>query len=316
MDEYSTLLQKIVQVPSLAKYVETLAEDPDVLNLVTMDWKEQLENHAPFQEFQQDARHMFQREYLSRNSMFRIQTLNDHVTPLKVIVAGVGRLIGPYEKDAKKKTLALILEGSPVMDMLLNTITNDVDHKTVKLNDSCKLDFKLCSMCCQYCSSARESMIAHNIHVDFQYNLPCIADTLEYNGKNIVNRFGSQILRDFPREMVTIVKIELNRRYFYKTKKEDNIRVGGSVFQMLCFPISNLKSAKVELGDLDLIAETETILDEPLIPDEVPESGKKRVLEEDDNDDDDDEDDDSLLGVKKTKTWQDDFDVTEDTIIL
>lgn len=314
MDSYSTLIQKILNVPLLADHVQTLAADYEALNLVTMDWKERLANHTPFQEFQHDTRRMFRPEYNTWNNFFRIQNLRENVRPLKLIVAGYGKMVKPYEKNTR---MAVFMNDSPVMEVLLKALTNDIDLTLIKLDDNCRLNFKTCSMCCQYCSSSRDTMITYNIPVKFEIPQPCIADTLLYDGKTIINRFGSQIVQNFSGDFITIIKMELNVRYFYTTKEtgEQHVRVGGIVYKMLCFPESNLKLAKVELGDLNSLTHTETILDEPIYPQEMEGFGEKKRSVEDEEVDDDDVID-IFPREKKQKTWADDFEVTEENITL
>ncbi|GBM43495.1 hypothetical protein AVEN_166291-1 [Araneus ventricosus] len=205
MDAYSALVKQVLNVPLLAKHAETLAADQDVLNLITMDWKERLENHKPFQDFQHNARNMFQAEYLSRNHYFRIQQLADGVTPLKVIIAGKGKIITPYEKGITNQNLAVQLNESPVLAMMISAMTNDIDQKRTKVNASCKLNFKNCSMCCQYCNSARECMIAHNIPTIFPYYQPCIVETF---------MFISFSREDFLQSQISPQR---NNRFFPKT---------------------------------------------------------------------------------------------------
>ncbi|GBN50709.1 hypothetical protein AVEN_64268-1 [Araneus ventricosus] len=115
-----------------------------------------------------------------------------------------------------------------------------------------------------------------------------------------------------PQEFVTIMMIELRTRFFYTAKetKEKNVRVSGLVFNMVCFPESNLKVQNVDLGDLNALAATETVLEESVVPEDVSDLERKSSLEEEDDDDDDEPE------KKRQKTWEDNFDVIEDTILL
>lgn len=308
MNSYSNLVQKILQVPSLTKQVESLAADQDALNLITKDWKKVLVNHKPFQDFQNKTSRMFQRKYKPLNSMFSVQNLQEDAAPLSVIVAGHCRMYKPYKEKndlfSGKQPLSVVMSESNVMDMMIKAITNDLDPKYTFVNPTCKLNLKTCSMFCQYCSKAREEMTAYGIPMSTQYLQPCISDTLVFDGQSIANRFGSQIMNSFSGEFISIIKMELNVRYFYSNKGKECVRVGGSIEKMICFPESNLKEVKIELGNLNAIATTNS--------DTFDDVAEKRSL----NGDYDEEDNFSEPCEKKQKTWEDEYDVTEDTLNL
>ncbi|GFT26038.1 uncharacterized protein NPIL_17071 [Nephila pilipes] len=284
MDAYSTLVHQILQIPVLAEKVQDLVNESHqtYLNLVDPDWKQKLMNDACYQQFQNDAKRLFSSQRINQNK-FRVQNLKDSATPLKVIIAGYCSMYNPYTKTTNQM-LSITLKESPLMNMLSKALTSDVDPLTAKLSETTKVNFGGCSMCCQYCSSAIESMSTKGVKLSFDCIQPCIVDTYVFDGKTLANRFGSQIKSYFPETFIAILQLELNVRYFYTNKNTsmDFIRVGGRALKMVAFPESNLKQSKISLGNLNVLAQVESEISKQaqyLVPEESKESIGKYTLE-------------------------------------
>ncbi|GBN05076.1 hypothetical protein AVEN_117944-1 [Araneus ventricosus] len=114
---------------------------------------------------------------MSSNTDYLVKRIEDVLSaddfdPVQVIVASYCNMYQPYDKTAKGQPMALTLRDSPVMEVLGKALTNDLNSKEASLSETCKLNFKACSLCCLYCRRAVESMAASGIRVNFDCPQP------------------------------------------------------------------------------------------------------------------------------------------------
>ncbi|GIY03987.1 uncharacterized protein CDAR_304811 [Caerostris darwini] len=264
METYSDIAQKVLNVPELASYISHVVATTDAVNLITPSWQQDLENNITYQDFQNNSADKFRIPNPTRKGLFTIQRVKDFDKQIKVFMVAKCNTVVEYSKQKDEKTsFSIRIRDSEPLNMITKVMTNDVS-KTHHVSDEFRFYMDTCNLLsCYKCKQSVQSFRKFGFKIP-QTRQPCIVDTKIYDGKQILNRFGSQIQETF-HEFIGIFEIHLNMRYFY-TKPVNEVethvvRIGGTVTHLLALQESKLNFKPIEtlnLGDLGETFEVET----------------------------------------------------------
>lgn len=319
MTDYTQLVDKIVKIPQLA---EVLIPDSSLLDLVSADWNERLVNNALYKEYIADSKKMFRVPTVAKTAVYRFQKIQSPDNYFKVRVVAKCILPDPYKNDstsAWKPPFTILLQHSTPLKMIVEAMSKDLaseyhfdDISKVYLDDC---NYLSCCDCNEYLQKFRD-----NGHIVPRENQTCIRDTQVFDGKRVMNRFGTQMKEIFKGPFIGIVDLELNGRYFYKNKNEEaekTVRSAGRVLNMVAFKEEMLDTPKrtVFVGDLPPVHEQtddNTMSDMFSVVGKPSVSGQKRPHE-----DEEDKEEDFLGGIpanySDAKKCSFDLDDMEDT---
>lgn len=259
METYAALVEQLLSIPALAQYVSTCPDD--ILNLVTLDWKQRLENYALYQDFVHNSALLFREPTVSYNKIFTVQKLKETVDPLRVLVAVKCQIPRAYGDAKEETTFPILLQESVVLKTLTEAMTKDMDSK-LKMDDSLKVFISPCHyLSCTYCMAAMKRMNDMKQKIPSK-NQPCILNTRVFDGETICNRFGSQLKGIFQNQFVAIVECTLNSRFVFENKNDAGIktvRVGGQATKLLAMRETALNPREtLVLGNMSSLCEEET----------------------------------------------------------
>lgn len=226
--EYNAVLEEFLRHPELSKIIQQVSTK-DYLNLMSLNWKDKLDNHAHYQDLKKDVSKYIQSSY-SKENVYNFYNVKP---PLMVAVIAQCSFI--VNKNNDKITIS-VKEYSPLTE-IGKTILSDLDDFVQKV-DEFRLTFGQCSVKgnCHHCSKAFK--VFGNDPTMGKIDEPCILDTQVFDGKNAYNRFLSQINSMFHgNTFFAICLVEVNSRYSYKLEEElaMKYRVSGTVHHLIAF---------------------------------------------------------------------------------
>ena len=255
---YSNFVSKILKndiLESAAQDIANSESDPNTpsINLVSKKWNTILESNEKFLHCQFISSGKF-----STDTYYEYETARE--TIFNVTLVANCRFVAKSEERAQRSLLkhknAIIIYDSEPLLKIAKAMTNDVES-FIPISDNHKFQFKSCNiLTCDLCAQGFKYFTENGYTV--QGTQPCIAITKVFDGKNIVNRFYSQIEESFKTDFFTaIVQLKINLRYMFLDKNNGNqrtYRIGGNVTNMIAFNEAKLDLVpKINLGAITAI---------------------------------------------------------------
>lgn len=276
MAEYSELVTRILKNDCLVDATKRMLErEPfykSALNLLVQDWSERLENDTSFQDCQ--FRPIPTRKSPAASNLYEYETSRDVL--FNIVLAGYCRFSKSY--DNKSARPSIIISQSEPLNKIAQVMTKDLGP--VQISEEFKFNFKECSvLSCAECSSSHAFFAGKGYKLN-KTNQPCITDTKIFDGKNVFNRFESQMEDMFPNTFIAILHLKINTRYSYTDASNNNqktYRIGGHVSDLVAFHDAKLFLTKsINLGDLTPIE----MIEEPKNADVVSKEVKQPEMDD------------------------------------
>lgn len=265
MDTYSQLLTQIYKNNVLAKVASDMVrENAHALNLLSTDWEKRLDNNIVYQDLSYNNKSMF-RDASPKNQQYTFEYLKPD---WNLLVAGVCRF---YKSYAGQDKMAIVVLESVPLGKIGKAVWENGD-----VQDEVKFQFNLCSsLCCSLCKNACQKFERAGYEMK-KVQQPCIYDTKLFDGKEVLNRFVTQMEGVFPHTFLALLKVKVDNRYGYTDAESvQNHRIGGRVLEMVAFHETKLVPMKeIDVGDLKCIDLNEK---RPVEEEEIVEAYPKRI---------------------------------------
>lgn len=247
--EYGQLLEKFLEHPELSQIIQNLNYH-NTLNLISLDWKEKLQNDKYFQDLKHDVTKHIMPSY-EKEGVYNFYNI---VPSLKVAVIVQCEFV--FNKKSEKTTIS-VKQYSPLTE-IGRIILSDLDDSVQKMNDF-RLTFDSCGNTgqCYRCSDSAQ-VLANTGFILEKPDEPCIGNTAVFDGKKANSRFLSQIRKMFSQKtFFAICLVKVNSRYSYKLNEDSTLkyRVSGKLKTFIAFDKRKLfLNKEINLGPLNLLS--------------------------------------------------------------
>lgn len=256
MARYSDLVSKVLANNILANAAKQMADiedsDKPTLDLVTKDWIFRLENDVVYQDCQFDAIPV--RRSLTSSLLYDYETSKDVL--FNITLVAYCRFLKHF-KGKSNSLPSIIIANSEPLNKIARVMTQDFGPN-INLSEEFKFNFKLCNLLsCMECSETAAKFEEKGYKLK-KPNQPHICSTKLFNGKEIVNRFQSQMEDIFSQNFVALLHLKIDTRYNYTDPNNPNqkvYRIGGTVTDIIAFDEGKLNPHKesLNLGNLTFI---------------------------------------------------------------
>ena len=244
MSAYDDLITKILNKTQLKNAVDDMIDSSsNVLNLVSKDWKQTLENSEIYK-LHNDKKISYSRNK-ANDSNFEVNTINSMDNCYHILVAGCWKFNNVVTKD-KGPIASIVCKSSLPLVYIGKSMAA---HNQQIFVDNCRFFPEpcipeLCSQCALYKVNKHEKSW-------------CILTTRVFNGERVLHTTQENITNTFgPFKFYGILRVDISSRTSYG---ENKYKIGGSCSNMLIFIESALR-APLTRDCLCLAAEpTETL---------------------------------------------------------
>ncbi|GBN98210.1 hypothetical protein AVEN_149170-1, partial [Araneus ventricosus] len=235
MDD-SVLIEKITSNSVLQNAISDMASRTRALNLVRLDWKDELQSNELYRNYMQ-GKIRYSKGHYAKGEKIYVKNVIGMQNYFNIIVAGYWSFDIPNSSfnlldDKTKSTTIVCRLCTPLLE--IGKVMVDNQHK---LHDNCKFFVETCIP--SFCASCYRFMVQSSNMIPNDW---CVLKTKLYNGEQIRPYYRKYMEDNFNTMIFSgILHLTISSRY---TFGDDSLKIGGTCREMILFKDSSLVPMK------------------------------------------------------------------------